>query len=104
MSEVTYVYCAYGRDDIPLYVGITKDARRRINEHRKYSRWYPMAKRFDVSSYPSREVALSMEAQRHMELLPLMGWCDRGQYHADHHNHEPIESWTHEIVVHGWND
>lgn len=75
----TYLYRAHGDDGRLIYAGITKNAKRRLNEHRKRSVWYPRARRFTVAAYPTREAALAAEARCHEETPPLFGWCEPGQ-------------------------
>lgn len=75
----TYLYRAYADDGRLIYAGITKDVRRRINEHRKRSFWYARTCRFAVTTYPTRQTALAAEARCHTETPPQFGWCEPGQ-------------------------
>lgn len=60
--ERCYVYRFYAADDRLLYVGITRDTRRRFADHERGARWWPDVARWEVRVLPNRAVAEVAEA------------------------------------------
>lgn len=58
-----------------IYVGISRDSRQRLAQHRRSSVWWPRAYHVTVMRYDSRDVAESVEAEAIR--------CERPRYNVD---------------------
>lgn len=56
------VYRVYDRDGALLYVGATVNVFKRMREHKRYARWWPLADEASVTTYEDRTMARHVEA------------------------------------------
>jgi predicted GIY-YIG superfamily endonuclease len=61
--EQTYVYEAYDAFGNLLYVGITNDLKRRLNEHRRSAKWWTQQIEVRHTFYASRDEAKEQESR-----------------------------------------
>lgn len=87
------VYRAFDDQNNLLYVGISKNPRRRIYaEHRKGSVWYKDVARFDVRVFENRQIALNVEAAAIISEAPRhLPWFEARDLLPDFCEPEPIE-------------
>lgn len=57
------VYKAFDGFGTLLYVGCSLDIFKRLQEHKHYAAWYPLATAIEVTRYPNRAAALAEEAR-----------------------------------------
>lgn len=57
----SFVYRAFDRKDMLLYVGSTRSTQRRLDEHKSCSEWFKYATAFTFERFKSREAALEAE-------------------------------------------
>lgn len=60
-SKKTGVYTMRNKDKETLYVGMSKDPKKRAKQHAKKKDWYPEVTKTKVKTYPNRESAAKAE-------------------------------------------
>jgi len=78
----THLYRAYtARGDL-LYIGVAENLASRLRQHRRDSSWYAKASCVEWETYPTRAIALELEAELIRSLCP--------PYNTVHnHGHRP---------------
>lgn len=74
-----YVYIAEDADGNPLYVGMSRDPRRRMGGHAK-APWRPLMVNLRTIEYPDRATALDAEAETVRELQPQFNTYLKGEH------------------------
>jgi predicted GIY-YIG superfamily endonuclease len=69
-TEQTYLYEAYDAFGNLLYVGITNDLKRRLNEHRRSAKWWTQQTEVRHTYYASRDEAKEQESRVIAERSP----------------------------------
>lgn len=77
-NDPTSVYLIFDRDDVSLYVGMTRTLPSRLSEHHRKQPWWNHVARVELEHWTSRETAAEREAELLVSLAPL-------------HCHAPIE-------------
>lgn len=57
------LYRAFDSDGSLLYVGISHQPKCRMKEHKRKSKWYPLAARIEMEDYKNRFDAMSAERE-----------------------------------------
>lgn len=79
----TYVYLAYAEDNTLLYVGHTRDVRKRMACHRATAEWPHDVARIAVEEYPTAEEARWVERTYIADLEPLHNVRGNPRHEAD---------------------
>ncbi|WP_049566820.1 GIY-YIG nuclease family protein [Streptomyces sp. SBT349] len=70
-SAPTTLYRLYDAEGVLLYVGITANREQRWEGHRRSSSWWKQVARKELSSYPSRKLAVIAERNAVRKELPV---------------------------------
>lgn len=72
------LYRAFGADGRLLYVGISKNFKKRKQQHAARSQWYSLAVEWHEELYPNRKAALAAEATAILEERPIFNRAQVG--------------------------
>lgn len=82
-GSTSWVYALLSADNRWLYIGVTNDPQRRVNEHRKSKPWWPEVDRVGLMQLPDRLSACAMEAYAIEVFRPLHNVAIEPFYPAD---------------------
>ena len=75
-EDETVVYRIYDQEGGLLYVGMTNDFDMRMYQHRRDSRWFPLAHDYRLTTYPTRRLAARAEWQAIRTEEPMFNLWD----------------------------
>lgn len=87
----TFVYRAFGVHGELIYVGISQRWERRLEDHRKWSRWWKYVQHIEIQEFADRAGAFAMESWAISHEVPL-GNTDLQEKHCPPTPPTPITS------------